>query len=133
MPLGKSVLGTLEHTNLRHSLVHFYPSWVTVQKATVVKGLDNAPESTWADVSHLNGLRGAIVSASGSENRQAQLTNERTTHILNLQTYHPEILTSNRVIVSRAMGETGDTYNVTAVLFNSQAERTRLELEFVSH
>jgi head-tail adaptor len=133
MPLGSdSSLNTLVHPKLHRSLSRVFPSWVTVQRTAETQGDDNAVLENWQDIPGLTTLRGILAAAGANEIRKAQMTNVKITHVLDLQSYRPEITVKNRVRVSRAMGESGETYNVTGVKHDSQAASSRLELELVS-
>jgi head-tail adaptor len=134
MPLGSnSSLDSLIHPRLHRSLSRVFPSWVTVQQTAETQGDDNAVLENWQDIPGLAALRGILAAAGANEIRKAQMTNVKITHVLDLQSYRPEITVKNRVRVSRALGETGETFNVTGVKHDSQAASSRLELEFVSH
>lgn len=134
MPLGSnSSLNTLVHPKLHRSLPRVYPSWITVQRTAETQGSDFAIDDNWQDVPGLTTLRGILAAASASERRAAAMTNVTITHVLDLQSYHPEITQKNRVRVARALGESGQIFNITGVKHDSQARSSRLELEQVSH
>jgi hypothetical protein len=133
MPLGSdSSLNTLIHRKLHASLQRAYPSWVAVQRTAETQGDDNAVLENWQDIPALAALRGILAAAGANEIRKAQMTNVKITHVLDLQSYRPEITVKNRVRVARAMGESGQVFNVTGVKHDSQAASSRLELELVS-
>lgn len=125
--------GTLSqviHPRLHQELPQFFPAYVTVQVSTETQGDDNAVVNTWSDL--LNGLRGSLAPASANEIRKAELTNVKITHVCDLRGYYPEITIVHRVLVSRAQGDSPQTFNITAVKLDSQAKSTRLELEQIN-
>lgn len=125
--------GTLSqviHPRLHQELPQFFPAYVTVQVSTETQGDDGAVVDAWSDL--LNGLRGSLAPASANEIRKAELTNVKITHVCDLRGYYPEIAIIHRVLVSRAQGDSPQTFNITAVKHDSQAESSRLELEQVS-
>jgi len=125
-------LSRVVHPRLHQELPQFFPAYVTVQIATETQGGDNAIVENWANVDSLVGLRGTLAPAGANEIRKAELTNVKITHILDLRGYYPTIAITHRVLVSRAQGDSPQTFNVTAVKHDSQAESSRLELEQVS-
>ena len=134
MPLGKgSALNTIIHPLLQQSLPRVYPSFVTIQTAVETQGNDNSIDEDWEDAPGLEVLKGILAAASANEIRLASLTNVTITHVLDLQDYHPEIDQTFRVLVSRAIGETEQIFNIMGVKHDSQASSSRIELEEVSH
>ena len=134
MSLGTdSTLNTIIHQDMHTSLTRAYPSIVTVQTATETKAADHSLVKTWANVSGMININGILAPATAREIRQAMMTNTAITHVLDLQTYYIGITNKHRVQVSRADGETAQTFNITGVKLDSQARSTRLELEEVSH
>ena len=134
MPLGtSSALNQIVHTHLQGSLTRAYPSWVAIEELTETQGDDYSIVETYEPVVSLAALRGILAAAGADEIRKAEMTNIKITHVLDLQSYHPEIGLKWRVQVSRKMGETGEYFNVTGIKHDSQASYTRLELEKVSH
>lgn len=135
MPLTvDSALNRIIHPKLHRSLQRVYPSWVKVEALTETQGDDFAIVETWTAVPHLAALRGILAAATANEKRTAELTNVRLTHVLDLQSYHPEIAANtHRVTVTRVQGEPGETFNVTGVKHDSQGQSSRLELEKVSY
>lgn len=134
MSLGSSnVLNRMVHPDLHGSLDLAYPAVVTIQEPTESQGDDYSIERTWTAVSDLTAVNGILAAARADEVRRAALTGVTITHVLDLQSYHPEILPTHRALVRRVSGDTAETFNITGVKHDSQGRSTRLELEQVSH
>lgn len=133
MSLGTGGLGSdgilngLVHPDLLASLHRAYPATANIQVNTPTKRANGELVDVWANHATLINLPGLLAAAGASERRGAALTVQTATHILDLRSYQPAIEVTHRAVVG------GTTYNIVAVVHDSQSTMTRLELEIVNH
>ena len=105
-------------------------SFVTVEEPSETRGTDYSVVTGWRTVAI---ARGMLALASDNENRTPVFTSVEYTHELDLDGYYFDVLITHRVMVSRTAGERGETFNIKAINHDSQATRTRLALDKVTH
>jgi head-tail adaptor len=136
MSLGTdSVLDTLIHDGLLDSIPRAYLAVVDIQVNTPTQNPDGEEVDSWANHSTMVNLSGTLAKSitTGQEQRRQDLTISRSTLILDLAGYYPDITDTNRVSLTTPLGGRDEVYNIMQVLHDSQARQTRLELEEVSH
>ena len=136
MSLGTdSVLDTLVHTGLLDSISRAYRAEVDIQTKTVTQAPDGEEIETWANHATMVDLPGTLAKsgAVGQERRRTDLTVSRSTLILDLAGYYPDITDVMRVNLTTPENGRTEIWNILQVLHDSQARQTRLELEEVSH
>ncbi|MCA9999468.1 MAG: hypothetical protein KDE56_27080 [Anaerolineales bacterium] len=129
---SNGVLDTIMHGGLLGSLSRFYPAVCTIEQSTPTKRPNGELVNVWTAV--LTGLRGSFAGAAAAEKRGVALTVQTATHVLDLQGYFPDVVVTMRAMVYTAVSN-GLTiaYNIAAVVHDSHANQTRLELEQVNH
>lgn len=136
MSLGtNSVLDTLVHDSLLDSIPRAYQAVVDVQYESVTQNADGEEVITWVNHATMVNLNGTLAKsgAVGQERRRTDLTVARSTLILNLAGYYPDITREHRVNVTTPIDGRVQAFNIFQVLHDSQNTYTRLELEEVSH
>lgn len=136
MSLGTdSVLDTLTHTDLLASIPRAYRATVDIQVNTPTQAADGEEIESWADHATMINIAGTLAKsgAVGQERRRADLTISRSTLILDLAGYYPDITDIMRVSLTTPLGGRSEIWNIMQVLHDSQARQTRLELEEVTH
>lgn len=134
MSLGSdSVLDALVHTGLLDSIPRAYRAVVDIQVNTPTQNQDGEEIESWADHSTMVNIGSTLAKsgAVGQERRRQDLTISRSTLILDLKGYYPDITDTHRANVTT--GAVTQAYNIFQVLHDSQRTYTRLELEEVSH
>ena len=104
--------------------------YVAIQQPSETRAADYSVASAYETAI---ACRGMLALASDTESRTPMFTSVEYTHELDLDGYYPEVLITHRVIVSRTHSEQGDTFNIAAISHDSQATRTRLALDKVTH
>ena len=137
MSLGSdSSLNELIHPGLLSAIERAYPSIVDVQVKTVVISQDGEEVLTWANHVTMINIPGILAKsgAVGQERRRVDLTIARSTLILDLASYYPDIdINDHRVYIITPQDGRIETFNILQVLHDSQTKTTRLELEDVEH
>ena len=136
MSLGSnSVLDTLTHTGLLDSIPRHYRAVIDIQAKTVTQAPDGEEIETWANHATMVNIPGTLAKSGmiGTERRREDLTISRSTLILDLAGYYPDITDVMRVSLTTPQGGRVEVYNIMQVLHDSQARQTRLELEEVQH
>ena len=136
MSLGtNSVLDTLVHDSLLDSIPRAYQAVVDVQVESVTQNADGEEVITWVDHATMVNLNGTLAKsgAVGMEKRRTDLTISRSTLILNLAGYYPDITDEMRAYVTTPLNGRVQPFNIMQVLHDSQNTYTRLELEEASH
>ena len=136
MSLGSnSVLDTLSHANLLASIPRAYRATVDIQVNTPTQAADGEEVDSWADHATMINIPGTLAKSGmvGTERRRLDLTISRSTLILNLAGYYPDITDLHRVSLTTPLNGRVETWNIMQVLHDSQARQTRLELEEVTH
>ena len=105
-------------------------SYVIIEEPTETRGTDYSVVMAWQAVVV---CRGMLALAGNNENRTPVFTSVEYTHELDLDDYYPDVLITHQVMVSRTAGERGDAFNIKALNHDSQATRTRLALDKVTH
>ena len=137
MSLGTdSVLDTLVHTSLLDSIssrVHL--ASVDIQVNTPTQAADGEQVDSWADHATMINIPGTLAKSGmiGTEQRRLDLTVSRSTLILDLAGYYPDITDEHRVNLTTPDNGRTEVWNIMQVLHDSQAQQTRLELEEVAH
>jgi len=136
MSLGSnSVLDTLAHTGLLDSIPRVYPAVVDIQVNTPTQAADGEEVDSWADHATMVNIPGTLAKSGmiGTERRRLDMTISRSTLILDLAGYYPDITDLHRVSLTTPLRGRNETWNILQVLHDSQATQTRLELEEVAH
>ena len=136
MSLGtNSVLDTLTHTGLLDSIPRHYRAIVDIQVNTPTQNQDGEEVDSWADHATMVNIPGTLAKSGmiGTERRREDLTVSRSTLILDLAGYYPDITDVMRDSLTTPQGGRDEVYNIMLVLHDSQARQTRLELEEVTH
>ena len=136
MSLGSnSVLDTLTHAGLLDSIPRHYRAVVDIQVNTPTQNQDGQEIDSWADHSTMVNIAGTLAKSGtiGTERRRQDLTVSRSTLILDLAGYYPDITDLHRISLTTPQGGRDEVYNIMQVLHDSQARQTRLELEEVEH
>ena len=136
MSLGSnSVLNTLAHTGLLDSIPRHYQATVDIQVNTPTQAADGEGIDSWANHATMVNIAGTLAKsgAVGQERRRADLTVSRSTLILDLAGYYPDITDVMRVNLTTPQNGRTEIWNIMQVLHDSQATQTRLELEEVAH
>jgi hypothetical protein len=134
MSLGSnSVLDTLVHVDLLDSINRAYLAVVDIQYESVTQATDGEEIITWVDHATMVNIGGTLAKsiAMGQERRTTALTVSRSTLILDLDDYYPDITDTHRANVTT--GTVTQAYNIFQVVHDSQRTYTRLELEEVEH
>ena len=136
MSLGSdSVLNTLSHVGLLDSIPRVYRATVDIQVNTPTQAADGEEVDSWADHSTMVNIPGTLAKSGmiGTERRRLDLTASRSTLILDLAGYYPDITDIMRVSLTTPLSGRSEIWNIMQVLHDSQARQTRLELEEVTH
>ena len=137
MSLGSnSVLDTLTHTGLLDSIPRVYRATVNVQVNTPTQNQDGELVDSWANHATMINIPGTLAKSGmmiGTERRRLDLTVSRSTLILDLAGYYPDITDLHRISLTTPLRGRSENWNIMQVLHDSQARQTRLELEEVSH
>ena len=137
MSLGtNSVLDTLVHNSLLDSIQRAYQAIVSIQVETVTQAADGEEIIVWVNHATMVNLNGTLAKASGSvgtEQRRTDLTVSRSTLILDLAGYYPDITDEMRAYVTTPKNGRVQPFNIMQVLHTSQNTYTRLEIEEVAH
>ena len=137
MTLGTdSLLDTIVHTSLLASIsdrVHL--ASVDIQVNTPTQAVDGEEVDSWADHATMVDIPGTLAKSGmiGTEQRRLDLTVSRSTLILDLAGYYPDITDEHRVSLTTPEDGRTELWNIMQVLHDSQAKQTRLELEEVAH
>ena len=136
MSLGTDgVLDTLAHTGLLDSISRVYRATVNIQVNTPTQAADGEEIDSWANHGTMINIAGTLAKSGmvGTEKRRLDLTVSRSTLILDLAGYYPDITDIMRVSLITPLSGRSETWNIMQVLHDSQAQQTRLELEEVTH
>ena len=136
MSLGTdSVLDALSHTDLLDSIPRVYRATVNIQVNTPTQAADGEEVDSWANHSTMINIAGTLAKSGmvGTERRRMDLTVSRSTLILDLAGYYPDITDLHRVSLTTPLNGRSEIWNIMQVLHDSQARQTRLELEEVTH
>ena len=136
MSLGtNSVLDTLVHNSLLDSIQRAYQAIVSIQVETVTQAADGEEIIVWVNHATMVNLNGTLSKsgAVGSERRRTDLTVSRSTLILDLAGYYPDITDEMRAYVTTPKNGRVQPFNIMQVLHASQNTYTRLEIEEVAH
>ena len=136
MSLGTdSALDVLTHEDLLASIPRHYRATVNIQVNTPAQAPDGEQIDSWSNHATMVGISGTLAKsgAIGQERRRMDLTISRSTLILDLAGYYPNITDSHRINLTTPLNGRNEIYNIMQVLHDSQAQQTRLELEEVAH
>ena len=136
MSLGTDgVLDTLAHTGLLDSISRVYRATVNIQVNTPTQAADGEEVDSWSNHATMIDISGTLAKSGmvGTERRRMDLTVSRSTLILDLAGYYPDITDIMRVSLTTPLSGRSEIWNIMQVLHDSQAQQTRLELEEVTH
>lgn len=127
MGLGTdSVLDDVVHIGLHEALPKFYPTLVEIQAATETRRPNGEVIETWVTVIVAYG-NVARAPRALLERRTGEMTQAPAGWVANLAGYFPAITVAHRAYIGN------EAWNIAAVVHDSLAESTRLELERVEH
>jgi hypothetical protein len=108
---------------------------VDIQVNTPTQAADGEEVDSWADHATMVNIPGTLAKSGmvGTERRRMDLTISRSTLILDLAGYYPNITDEHRANLTTPENGRTEIWNILQVLHDSQAQQTRLELEEVAH
>lgn len=125
MSLGTdSVLDDIVHPDRLESIYRFFPTDVTIQRATITQRPNGEQVKTWAT---LTTAKGNLAQRPTTERRGDSLTIVPRGWALNLKGYYPTIARTDRVLIG------SDAFNIVDVVHDSLSQSTRLDLEVTTH
>ena len=138
MPLGTDTpLDELIHPSLTASLDRFFNGRLDIQDQD--EDLARLPDRSldpslgWGDRAGLVSLEAAVWPRATAEARGINFTTATATHAAVINQALPQIELTDRAVATQYDGATAVIHNITAILVDSKAQTTRLELERVTN